>query len=168
MSSECPCGWMCVGFNALGSDTCLVQGEWPEQDAVQHQQLSQWEYFGEEIIQGTYSSRYCCLPLINRFYTVCLQYTRVSDDFIFCPKDPLIKGQRCVILADGFYEWKRLEKNKQPFFIYFPQGPTQKKTESVSSKKNSETECPPKEASKVCISFFIALQTFAFMENRSR
>ncbi|XP_024148277.1 abasic site processing protein HMCES isoform X1 [Oryzias melastigma] len=36
-------------------------------------------------------------------------------------KDPLLKGQRCVILADGFYEWQKLEKNKQPFFIYFPQ-----------------------------------------------
>lgn len=36
-------------------------------------------------------------------------------------QDPLLKGQRCVILADGFYEWRRLEKDKQPFFIYFPQ-----------------------------------------------
>ncbi|XP_071750765.1 abasic site processing protein HMCES [Centroberyx gerrardi] len=36
-------------------------------------------------------------------------------------KDPLLKGQRCVILADGFYEWRRQENDKQPFFIYFPQ-----------------------------------------------
>ncbi|XP_044079467.1 abasic site processing protein HMCES [Siniperca chuatsi] len=44
-------------------------------------------------------------------------------------KDPLIKGQRCVILADGFYEWRKQEKVKQPFFIYFPQtqGPSQEK-----------------------------------------
>ncbi|XP_043978710.1 abasic site processing protein HMCES [Gambusia affinis] len=36
-------------------------------------------------------------------------------------KDPLLKGQRCVIMADGFYEWRRVDKEKQPFFIYFPQ-----------------------------------------------
>ncbi|XP_023811040.1 embryonic stem cell-specific 5-hydroxymethylcytosine-binding protein [Oryzias latipes] len=39
-------------------------------------------------------------------------------------KDPLLKGQRCVILADGFYEWQKREKDKQPFFIYFPQTKT--------------------------------------------
>lgn len=71
-------------------------------------------------------------------------------------KDPLLKGQRCVILADGFYEWRRQEKDKQPFFIYFPQtqGTSQEKTEdrddpttSTRNKENSETECPSEEAS---------------------
>ncbi|XP_022055909.2 abasic site processing protein HMCES [Acanthochromis polyacanthus] len=71
-------------------------------------------------------------------------------------KDPLIKGQRCVILADGFYEWQRVEKGKQPFFIYFPQteGLSQEKKEdqddpmtSVRNKGNSEAACPPGEAS---------------------
>jgi putative SOS response-associated peptidase YedK len=27
------------------------------------------------------------------------------------------KKGRCLILADGFYEWKKMGKNKQPFFI---------------------------------------------------
>ncbi|KAK5912941.1 hypothetical protein CesoFtcFv8_002769 [Champsocephalus esox] len=69
-------------------------------------------------------------------------------------KDPLIKGQRCVILADGFYEWRRQEKDKQPFFIYFPQtkGTSEEKTEddpmtSTRNKENSETACPPELAS---------------------
>ncbi|KAI9546349.1 hypothetical protein NQZ68_027516 [Dissostichus eleginoides] len=71
-------------------------------------------------------------------------------------KDPLIKGQRCVILADGFYEWRRQEKDKQPFFIYFPQtkGTSEDKNEdeddpttSTRNKENSETVCPPELAS---------------------
>ena len=29
----------------------------------------------------------------------------------------LIKISRCVVLADGFYEWKREEKNKIPYYF---------------------------------------------------
>ena len=29
----------------------------------------------------------------------------------------LIQTSRCLILADGYYEWKRLEKNKIPYFF---------------------------------------------------
>ncbi|NXD14000.1 HMCES protein, partial [Nothocercus nigrocapillus] len=36
-------------------------------------------------------------------------------------KGPLLKGKRCVVLADGFYEWQQQDGGKQPYFIYFPQ-----------------------------------------------
>jgi putative SOS response-associated peptidase YedK len=29
----------------------------------------------------------------------------------------LIKGRRCLIFAEGFYEWKKLGNSKQPYFI---------------------------------------------------
>jgi len=86
-------------------------------------------------------------------------FTPVCDRFVVSPKDPLIKGQRCVILADGFYEWKRQAREKQPFFIYFPQteGTGREKRDddeeeddpatSADNKENSETTCPPEEAS---------------------
>lgn len=35
-------------------------------------------------------------------------------------KGPLFKGKRCVILADGFFEWRRQDGEKQPYYIYFP------------------------------------------------
>tara|TARA_A100001011_G_scaffold314801_1_gene333084 strand:+ start:1453 stop:2073 length:621 start_codon:yes stop_codon:yes gene_type:complete len=30
----------------------------------------------------------------------------------------LIKLSRCVVIADGFYEWKREEKNKTPYYFF--------------------------------------------------
>ncbi|XP_078614082.1 abasic site processing protein HMCES-like [Branchiostoma floridae x Branchiostoma japonicum] len=37
-------------------------------------------------------------------------------------KGPLQKGQRCVVLADGYFEWQTgKDGKKQPYFIYFPQ-----------------------------------------------
>lgn len=57
-------------------------------------------------------------------------------------KDPLLKGQRCVILADGFYEWRRKEKEKQPFFIYFPQAHKQVKTDG-QNEEALHKENPP-------------------------
>lgn len=36
-------------------------------------------------------------------------------------KGPLSSGRRCVILAEGFFEWKATSSGKRPFFIFFPQ-----------------------------------------------
>lgn len=33
---------------------------------------------------------------------------------------PLIKDQRCIIIADGYYEWQGEKGNKQPYYIYKP------------------------------------------------
>lgn len=60
----------------------------------------------------------------------------------------MIKGQRCVILADGFYEWKKEGKDKQPFFIYFPQSQTASK-ETIKTQDNSDCE----EKTEVCVDF---------------
>ncbi|KAL7986111.1 hypothetical protein Chor_011277 [Crotalus horridus] len=38
-----------------------------------------------------------------------------------CYKVPLSKGKRCVVLADGYYEWRQHNGQKQPYFIYFAQ-----------------------------------------------
>jgi putative SOS response-associated peptidase YedK len=32
------------------------------------------------------------------------------------------RAQRCLVLVDGFYEWKRDGKNKQPYYIQKPGG----------------------------------------------
>ncbi|XP_008318540.1 abasic site processing protein HMCES [Cynoglossus semilaevis] len=48
------------------------------------------------------------------------------------------KGQRCVILADGFYEWRKEENKRQPFFIYFPQTPKEKTKDHDNPAKQRE------------------------------
>eukprot|EP00731_Ephydatia_muelleri_P024721 Em0016g992a len=49
-------------------------------------------------------------------------------------KNAVQKGQRCVVIADGYFEWQQQRGNqKQPFFIYFAQnGPTAEMTELTS------------------------------------
>ncbi|XP_076436938.1 abasic site processing protein HMCES-like [Babylonia areolata] len=49
-------------------------------------------------------------------------------------KTPLEKGKRCVILADGFFEWKRGPEGKQPYFIYFPQKSATSQPDSKPAK----------------------------------
>lgn len=60
----------------------------------------------------------------------------------------MMKGQRCVILADGFYEWKKEGKDKQPFFIYFTQCQTANE-ELIKTQDSSDCE----EKTEVCVDF---------------
>ncbi|NXG35218.1 HMCES protein, partial [Dromaius novaehollandiae] len=50
-------------------------------------------------------------------------------------KGPLLKGKRCVVLADGFYEWQQHDGGKQPYFIYFPQT-----TNETAERKEGDEE----------------------------
>ncbi|XP_066208601.1 abasic site processing protein HMCES [Saccopteryx leptura] len=59
-------------------------------------------------------------------------------------KVPLGKGRRCVVLADGFYEWQQYPgtSQRQPYFIYFPQVKTEKSvsTDAANSPKDWEKD----------------------------
>lgn len=55
-------------------------------------------------------------------------------------KVPLQRGRRCVVLADGFFEWKRDQAKKQPYFIYFPDKPDTDERESNFSCQKVKKE----------------------------
>lgn len=50
-------------------------------------------------------------------------------------KGALLKGKRCVVLADGFYEWQQQSGGKQPYFIHFPQT-----KDTVAQEKEGDEE----------------------------
>lgn len=33
-------------------------------------------------------------------------------------RNPLRKGRRCVVFADGFFEWATTKEGKQPYYLY--------------------------------------------------
>nr|XP_026266710.1 embryonic stem cell-specific 5-hydroxymethylcytosine-binding protein [Urocitellus parryii] len=72
-------------------------------------------------------------------------------------KVPLGKGRRCVVLADGFYEWQRSQvtSQSQPYFIYFPQV----KTEKVSATAGSGKEGTRKQVRVIDLVSFSAAVT---------
>nr|XP_039267626.1 abasic site processing protein HMCES-like [Styela clava] len=51
-------------------------------------------------------------------------------------KKPLEKGQRCVVLADGFYEWNTTKTEKQPYFIYFKNKDDYKVKSEIKQENN--------------------------------
>uniref|UniRef100_A0A8C4N324 Abasic site processing protein HMCES n=1 Tax=Eptatretus burgeri TaxID=7764 RepID=A0A8C4N324_EPTBU len=54
-------------------------------------------------------------------------------------KVPFMKGQRCVVLADGFYEWKTNKNGKkQPYFIYFSENQVLKGKDMVKKMTRPE------------------------------
>lgn len=54
-------------------------------------------------------------------------------------KRPLEKGQRCVLLVDGFYEWNTTKSEKQPYYIFFKDTTTDQKTK-IDPDKNADEE----------------------------
>jgi len=56
---------------------------------------------------------------------------------------PLFKGQRCVVLCEGFYEWNKIEKGKtffkQPYYIYYPGPSDTKENTQIKVVKDGES-----------------------------
>lgn len=100
--------------------------------------------------------------IIYKSFQASARQLRLTSCFIVSLKDPMVKGQRCVILADGFYEWQKQDKVKQPFFIYFPQaeGPSQNKADepAVALGNKESSGSTARTTSGVCLAFPAALQ----------
>ena len=75
--------------------------------------ISQWIFIIQHIsIQGT--------PTKHGLTTNNCRIEGIEEKKLF--REPLRKGYRCVVICDGFYEWKTEGKKvKQPYFISFPQ-----------------------------------------------
>lgn len=61
-------------------------------------------------------------PTQHKISTNNCRIERITESRLY--KDPLNKGRRCVVLCEGFYEWKKPKSKggiKQPYIIYFPQ-----------------------------------------------
>ena len=67
-------------------------------------------------------------PINCRFETIAEKKTFSS---------PLNNGRRCVVLVDGFFEWKNIDsKTKDPYFLYFPQKYIDFKTNRINWSQN--------------------------------
>jgi putative SOS response-associated peptidase YedK len=49
----------------------------------------------------------------------------------------LIQNKRCVVIADGYFEWKKQFDGKQPYFHRFPQHSSNVVSEMKSEKENT-------------------------------
>lgn len=75
---------------------------------------------GERVLAAM---RWGLVPLWSREPTSTYNMNNCRSDTMTEKKSyqgPLNKGQRCVVVADGFFEWHR-GKTKQPYFIYAPE-----------------------------------------------
>ena len=62
------------------------------------------------------------------------RFEKINEKKLF--SSPLKSGRRCVVLVDGFFEWKTTNKTKEPYFLYFPQKYIDYKNRDISWSQN--------------------------------